>query len=82
MPATNGEAIEVPCSDAYWSGHKVEAISTPGAETKTSGEPKFENEAGKSNSSVAATPTTPGQAAGDCGVDMKSLPAAATRSAP
>src|ERR671933_403989 len=39
-------------------------MSTPGADTNTSGAPKFEKDAGASTLSVAATPTAPGQPAG------------------
>jgi hypothetical protein len=50
-------------------------MSTPGAETNTFGEPQFENVAGASNSSVAATPTAPGHAAGELGTGDASFPA-------
>jgi hypothetical protein len=54
----------VPERLAYELSTYVEPTETPGAETKTFGEPKFENVAALSLASVAATPTAPGQAAG------------------
>jgi len=57
-------------------------MSTPGADMNTSGEPKFEKEAGESSSSVAATPTAPVHAAGALEAADDAFPAAATIWAP
>ncbi len=54
----------------------------PGAETKTSGDPKLEYGALPSPESVAATPIAPGQAAGYDAMELALFPAAATTTTP
>src|SRR4051794_17818812 len=76
-PATKGDAIEVPLRAAYEPWY-VEVMPSPGAATKTSGEPKLEKTARVSVIVDAATPIAPGQPAGAEAAEVFSLPAAAT----
>src|SRR5690606_37820320 len=83
VPATNGAAIDVPDWMRCPPPGQVERIMSPGAATSTQS-PTEENPARRSPGVVAATASTPGDAAGHRRGDPRSasLPAAATTTTP